>query len=87
MPWVMYVFAPGFAKDPQKFALAVELTRRHDIRAVVGIACEKELQEGIAAVFPKPALGVINVRPHGPCKDSDVDLAEVEKAVAWMLRD
>jgi putative peptidoglycan lipid II flippase len=27
MPWAMHVFAPGFAQDPQKFALAVELTR------------------------------------------------------------
>ena len=27
MPWAMYVFAPGFAEDPEKFALAVELSR------------------------------------------------------------
>lgn len=27
MPWLMYVIAPGFADDPDKFQLAVELTR------------------------------------------------------------
>lgn len=27
MPWAMHVFAPGFAEDPEKFALAVELSR------------------------------------------------------------
>ena len=27
MPWAMHVFAPGFAEDPAKFALAVELAR------------------------------------------------------------
>ena len=27
MPWLMYVFAPGFANDPEKFLLAVDLTR------------------------------------------------------------
>ncbi len=27
MPWVMYVLAPGFSDTPEKFALAVELTR------------------------------------------------------------
>jgi putative peptidoglycan lipid II flippase len=27
MPWAMYVFAPGFASDPAKFDLAVDLTR------------------------------------------------------------
>ena len=27
MPWAMYGFAPGFANEPDKFALAIELTR------------------------------------------------------------
>ncbi len=27
MPWAMYGFAPGFAADPDKFALAIDLTR------------------------------------------------------------
>ncbi len=27
MPWLMYLFAPGFADDPAKFELAVEFTR------------------------------------------------------------
>jgi putative peptidoglycan lipid II flippase len=27
MPWLMYVIAPGFGDQPEKFALAVELTR------------------------------------------------------------
>ena len=67
--------------------LAVELVKDQDVKAVVAVACEKELQAGMAAVFPKPGLGVINLRPHGPCKDTDVDLAEVEEAIAWLLRD
>ncbi len=67
--------------------LALELARSGDIRAVVAVACEKELQEGLKAVFPKPAIGVINLRPHGPCKDTDVDLAELEEAARWLLRD
>ncbi|WP_417845618.1 murein biosynthesis integral membrane protein MurJ [Thalassospira povalilytica] len=27
MPWAMYVFAPGFAENPEKFNLAIELSR------------------------------------------------------------
>src|SRR5262245_39167100 len=27
MPWLMYLLAPGFASDPAKFQLAIELTR------------------------------------------------------------
>jgi len=67
--------------------LAVDLARDRGVKAVVAIACEKELQAGMLAVFPKPALGVINLRPNGPCTDTDVDLAEVEETLAWLLRE
>ncbi|MHC4593184.1 MAG: DUF116 domain-containing protein [Planctomycetota bacterium] len=67
--------------------LAVDLAKDRQVKAVVAVACEKELQAGFAAVFPKPALGIINIRPHGPCKDTDVDLEEVEEAIAWLLRE
>ncbi len=67
--------------------LALEMALSDDVDAVVAIACEKELQEGMGGVFPKPGLGIINIRPHGPCTDTDVDLEEVEEAIAWFLRD
>ena len=67
--------------------LALELARGEDIRCVIAIACEKELQEGMKGIFPKPGLGIINLRPNGPCKDTDVDLEELEKALKWILRD
>jgi len=67
--------------------LAVELARDRGVKAVLAVACEKELQAGMAAIFPKPALGVINLRPNGPCTDTDVDLAEVDRTLAWLLRD
>jgi hypothetical protein len=66
--------------------LALEMASEGRVRAVLAIACEKELQEGMKGVFPKPALGIINLRPNGPCKDTDVDLEELEEAIAWILR-
>ena len=66
--------------------LALQIARGDGVDAVVALACEKELTEGLLATFPKPGLGVINLRPHGPCKDTDVDMAEVEEAVRWFLR-
>lgn len=66
--------------------LALELARGEEVDAVIAVACEKELQEGLAGVFPKPALGIINLRPHGPCRDTDVDLKELEEAIQWFLR-
>ncbi len=67
--------------------LALEMAKDDGVKAVIAVACEKELREGMKAVFPKPGLGILNLRPNGPCKDTDVDLAEVEEAIAWLLRD
>jgi len=66
--------------------LALQLATGDGVDAIVAAACEKELQQGLKAALPKPALGIINVRPNGPCKDTDVDVAEVEKAIRWLLR-
>jgi len=66
--------------------LALQIAKGDGVDAVVAVACEKELQEGLKAVFPKPAIGIVNVRPHGPCKDTDVDVDEVERTVQWFLR-
>ena len=66
--------------------LAVQIARGDGVDAIVAVACEKELQEGIKGALPKPSIGVVNLRPHGPCKDTDVDLEEIEKAIKWFLR-
>ncbi|MFO8007639.1 MAG: DUF116 domain-containing protein [Candidatus Brocadiia bacterium] len=67
--------------------LALKMAKEDSVRAVVAIACEQELKEGMISVFPKPNLGIINIRPHGPCTDTDVDLEEVEEAIRYFLRD
>jgi hypothetical protein len=66
--------------------LALLRVKQDDVKAVVAVACEKELQEGMKGAFPKPVLGVINLRPHGPCKDTEVDLEQVRRALDWFLR-
>jgi uncharacterized protein len=64
---------------------ALELLRSREVEAVVAVACEKELVEGILASFPKPVLAVPNFRPKGPCKDTRVDMPAVESAIKEML--
>ncbi len=66
--------------------LAVDKVRSPDVRAVVAVACNTELRQGIMAAFPKAVLGVVNIRRDKPCKDTDVDLEQVEKAIQWFLR-
>lgn len=49
--------------------------------AVLAIACERDLTSGIQDVFPMPVIGVLNERPNGPCCNTRIDVARVEKAV------
>ena len=62
--------------------LALQMAKDDAIDGVIAVACVKELTEGMRALFPKAVLGVVNMQPHGPCKDTDVDMAEVRAAVA-----
>ena len=66
--------------------MAVERVKEDGVDAVVAVACEKELSQGIKGAFPKAVIAIPNQRPKGPCKDTDVDLAEVRKAIQWLLR-
>jgi hypothetical protein len=54
--------------------------------AVIGIACERDLVSGVRDVFPlMPVLAIPNVRPQGPCKDTQVDITKVEEAVKFFV--
>lgn len=66
---------------------AIARARRPDTRAVLAVACSKELSEGIRAAFPKRVIGILNAWPHGPCKDTDVDVRQVEAALKRIVKD
>ncbi len=50
-------------------------------RAVLAIACERDLTSGIQDMFPLPVVGVLNERPNGPCCNTRIDVKRVEDAV------
>lgn len=51
--------------------------------AIIAVACETDLTSGIRDSYPLPVLGILNERPHGPCRDTTVDLAVVRDAVRF----
>ena len=57
------------------------VVRRLEPRAVIGLACERELISGIMAVDERPVLGVANRRPLGPCRGTTLDVDELRKAI------
>ena len=64
---------------------ALRAVSDHVPKAIVAVACEREMVDGIRDALPRPVLGILNERPEGPCKNTTVDLVEVESAIRWFL--
>ena len=54
-------------------------------KAIVAIACERDLASGMADVFPIPVIGVLNERPNGPCCNTTVDINKVRDALELLI--
>jgi hypothetical protein len=66
--------------------LARQRIKEHRPAAVIGVACERDLLSGIRDVRGRLCvLGIPNTRPHGPCKDTCVDLGELQRAIEFYL--
>ncbi len=54
-------------------------------KAIVAIACERDLTSGIQDMQGIPVLGVLNERPNGPCYNTNVQLCKVRQAVEQLI--
>ena len=50
-------------------------------KAVIAVACERDLTSGVRDVKGIPVLGVFNSRPNGPCIDTNINIKEVDEAI------
>ncbi|MGE5894271.1 MAG: DUF116 domain-containing protein [bacterium] len=55
-------------------------------KAIVAVACERDLSSGIADSYPIPILGIPNERPFGPCLNTQVNLDLVKEAIRFLSR-
>lgn len=53
--------------------------------AILAVACERDLVSGIQDAYPIPVYGVLNRRPHGPCRDTGVDLVQLKSGLSLLL--
>lgn len=65
--------------------LARQIVRDTRPKAVLAIACERDLMSGIQDVYPLPAIGVLNIRPNGPCYNTHVDMDLVKKQLEEII--
>jgi len=62
--------------------LARRVIRERRPRAVVAVACERDMVSGLHDVAGKiPVLGLTMTLPSGPCKDASLDLNQLEQWV------
>jgi hypothetical protein len=52
---------------------------------IIGVACERDLTDGIQDSYPIPVYGILNERPFGPCFDTDIDIERVERGISRFL--
>ena len=65
--------------------LARQTVKKIRPKAVLAIACERDLTSGIQDVYPLPAVGVLNLRPNGPCYNTHVDIGLVRQEIEKLL--
>jgi len=66
--------------------LARRVIRERRPRAVVAVACERDMVTGLRDVAGKvPVLGLTMTLPAGPCKDAGLDLGKLEEWVQTYL--
>ncbi|MBM7555509.1 hypothetical protein JOC47_000333 [Halanaerobacter jeridensis] len=67
--------------------LARKIIKETRPKAIVAVACERDLSSGIQDVYPLPVIGVVNLRPNGPCYNTKVELDKLEAAVKRLLEE
>jgi hypothetical protein len=61
--------------------LARKIVKDTKPELILAVACERELVSGIKEVKRIPVIAIPNLRPNGPCKDTMVNLKQVEESL------
>jgi hypothetical protein len=48
---------------------------------IIAVACERDLTSGICDTHPVPVFGILNARPDGPCRNTQMSLEILERAL------
>ncbi len=65
--------------------LARRIIRDKRPKAIIAVACERDLTSGIVDSYPLPVIGILNDRPFGPCMNTRVDMNDVKEALETFI--
>lgn len=67
--------------------LAREWIKKKRPKAIIAVACERDLASGINDIKVIPVMGIFNQRPNGPCFNTKVDLGNLEEGIKIFLEE
>ncbi|NBG89131.1 DUF116 domain-containing protein [Isachenkonia alkalipeptolytica] len=56
-------------------------------KAIIAVACERDLISGLQDVKDLPVLAIVNRRPEGPCVNTEMDIEQVELGIRHFLKE
>lgn len=65
---------------------ARKFAKEYKPKAIIAIACERDLTSGIRDMKSIPVVGVLNERPNGPCYNTSVQLCKVQQAIDYFMQ-
>jgi hypothetical protein len=65
---------------------ARRIIRLRKPRAIIAVACERELLTGIQDIPDMRVLGIVNTRPEGPCKNTQVSVEEIKDCLMEFVK-
>ncbi len=65
--------------------MARRIIQQRKPKAVVAVACERDLTSGLQETFPLPVFGVVNLRPQGYCVNTGVDVNKLKSALEFFI--
>lgn len=66
--------------------LARKVIKEIKPKALLAVACERDLISGIMDIFPLPIVGILNKRLNGPCINTDVSIEELKRKIRKFLK-
>ncbi|MGB8957173.1 MAG: DUF116 domain-containing protein [Tumebacillaceae bacterium] len=66
--------------------MARQLLSEKRPKGVIAVACERDLMAGVQDVKAAvPVIAIANKRPEGPCRNTNIDMTEMENAIRLYL--
>lgn len=64
---------------------ALSVVRDNNVKIIIAVACEKELAAGILSLPTRKIYAIPNIIRTTPCKNTDVDMREVEEILKKVI--